>query len=242
MPLEQQDGWPCKLDGGVLGLQQGGRSLMRIQTVFLSSLAVVLFSAGGWAQGWGHGGREAGKSNPGLRGSMAGASRGVQEFSRRGSIRTRTPGSFAQPLRYRASSPRFNTRYSFGSKRYRNYGYSPYFAQFYGWPGFNDGSPYAYSPYSWGSPYSSYRYFYDLYYGESLRSKQEADEFEAAFAREKRSQSDAQPSGTNDPDDVPLAPRDVKLTVDGQEHQPSASGAALVLGSGHHTLRISAKP
>lgn len=241
MPLEPRDGWPCKLDGGVLGLEQGGGSFMRIQTVFLSSLAVVLFSAGGWARGRGHGGREAGKSNPGLRGSTAGASRGVQEFSRRGSIRTRTPGSFAQPLRYRASSPRFNTRYSFGSKRYRNYGYLPYFAQSYGWPGFNYGSPYAYSPYSWNSPYSSYRYFYDLYYGESLRSKQEADEFEASFARERGNQPAAS-SGADERDDVPLAPRDLKLTVDGQEHKPSASGAPLVLGSGHHTVRISAKP
>ena len=215
---------------------------MRIQRAVLSTLAVILLSTGAWAQGSGHSGRATGNSNPGQRGSMAGASRGGQKFSHADSIRTRTPGSSAQLHRYSAYRPGFNTSYGFGSRGYRSHGYSPYIAQSYGWPGLNYGSPYAYSPYSWGSPYSSYRYFYDLYYGESRRSKQEADEFEAAFAREKRSQSDAQPSGPNVPNDVPLAPRDVKLTVDGQEHQPSASGAALVLGSGRHTVRISAKP
>jgi len=205
----------------------------------LSTLAVILLSTGAWAQGSGHSGRATGNSNPGQRGSMAGASRGGQKFSHADSIRTRTPGSSAQLHRYSAYRPGFNTSYGFGSRGYRSHGYSPYIAQSYGWPGFGYGS--GYSPYSWNSPYSNYRYFYDLYYDEAQRSKQEADEFEASLAREGKLTGPAR-IGAFATDSLPLAPPDVTLTVDGQEHKPSASGRPLRLGSGRHTVRISAKP
>ncbi len=39
-----------------------------------------------------------------------------------------------------------------------------------------------------------------------------------------------------------LQPRDVILTLDGQRVASLSSGEGLALGSGHHTLRISAKP
>jgi len=214
---------------------------MRVRTALSSTLVVLLLSSGAWAEAGGQGGREAGKSHPGLRGSMAGAARGGQKFSRRESIRARTPGAFAPSPRYRTHAPGFNPGYGFGSHRYRGYGYSPYLAQSYGWPGFNFGSPHAYSPYSWNSPYSNYRYFYDLYYDEAQRSKQEADEFEASLAREGKL-TGPEKAGAFATDFLPLAPRDVMLSVDGQEHQPSASGAPLVLGSGRHTVRIAARP
>ncbi len=122
-----------------------------------------------------------------------------------------------------------------------NYGYSPYLAPSYAWPGHHYGAPYSYWPnYSYSS-YSSYLYFYDLYYREAERSKQEADEFEASLEREGKLTGPAK-VGALPGDFLPLAPRDVTLTLDGGVQIPSSSGGPIVIGSGHHTLRVSAKP
>jgi hypothetical protein len=116
-----------------------------------------------------------------------------------------------------------------------------------GWP-YSDfgyyGSPYTYAPQQTHSPYFPYLYFYDLYYREAQRSKEEADQFEASFRREQPGDSAAPRSampGDDASDAVPLAPREVLVTINGQELTSSASGGPVVLSSGHHTLRIAAR-
>lgn len=112
--------------------------------------------------------------------------------------------------------------------------YPPYFAQSYGWRGFNYGAPYAYSP------YSSHLYFYDVYYREAQRSKQEADEFEASLERQGKLTGPAK-VGVFPSDFLPLPSRKVTATLDGKVQNPSPSGDPLVIGSGRHTLRITAR-
>jgi len=133
-------------------------------------------------------------------------------------------------------SPRFNRGFAFRSPSYWPYAYSPYAAPSYGWPHVDAGDygfPYTYaSPYT-HSGYFPYLYFFDLYYREAQRSKEEADAYEETFRREKL--GDAASGG------APLSPRDVQVTVDGQELAPSPSGYPLVVGSGRHTLRLAAR-
>jgi hypothetical protein len=131
---------------------------------------------------------------------------------------------------------------------YWGYTYSPYGFPSYGWPYFGAGyygSPYMYGPWYSYSDDFPYFYFFDLYSREAERSKEEADNFEA-YQRREQPASPVAPRGDKPDsaafDAVPLSPRGVQVTVDGQEVAPWASDRPVVLGSGRHTLRIAAKP
>ncbi len=126
--------------------------------------------------------------------------------------------------------PYLGQRSGFGS----GFGYSPYFAQSYGWRGFNYGAPY------FNSPYSSYLYFYDVYYQEAQQSKQAADEFEASLERQGKLTGPAK-VGAFPSDFLPIPSRGVTATLDGRVQNASPSGDPLVIGSGRHTLRITAR-
>lgn len=220
---------------------------MRIRATIASSLIILLYGACAMAQGRGRLPRGAGMAQPRPQG--IGGSARVRAMP--SPVRSTRPWSSDTRAYHhlRNCAPRLTASSGFRHRPYGNYGYSPYFAQASGWPGYYR-SPYLYPSYYSYPSYFPYLYFYELYYKESLRSKQEADEFEAAFAREKRGESPATPgastgpkgakSEAHDPNDVPIAPRNARLTVDGQEVTPSVSGMPLVLGSGHHTFRISA--
>lgn len=155
-------------------------------------------------------------------------------YSTSHNVRRGQEGSYMNSVYSRRShvGPRSSFRSPFGR--------SPYFAQSYGWPGLSSRSRYPYWPNYSYSPYSSYLYFYDLYYQEAERSKQEADDFEAALERDGRLTGPAK-VGTFPSDFLPFPPRDMTVTLDGKVQNPSPSGNPLVIGSGRHTLRISAR-
>lgn len=219
--------------GTKIGMWERSEVSMRLRTCFFLGLAVVLFGITALAQGRGRTLPHAGKASS------------VGPSSRVSSPGYRHPRGWSP-----ARSGYFNRGFAFGSPSYWPYGrytYSPYAAQSYGWPYFGTGyygSPYAYAPQYNYSDYFPYLYFFDLYYREAQRSKEEADNFEASLRREPPAPS-AGPRGVKPESDaydaIPLSPRAVRVTVDGQEPAPSASGGPLVLGSGRHTLRISAK-
>lgn len=200
---------------------------MRLRTCFFLGLAVVLFGITAFAQGRGRTLPHAGKASS------------VGPSSRVSSPGYRHPRGWSP-----ARSGYFNRGFAFGSPSYWPYGrytYSPYAAQSYGWPYFDAGyygSPYTYAPQSTYSGYFPYLYFFDLYYREAQRSKEEADNFEASFAGQKPASS-ASPRSA---EAAPLSAREVVLTIDGQQLPPSAAGYPLVVSSGHHTVRIGAKP
>ena len=137
-------------------------------------------------------------------------------------------GSYLNSLNSRR--PYLGQRSGYGSR----FSYSPYFAQSYGWRGFNYGAPY------FNSPHSSYLYFYDLYDQEAQRSKQEADEFEASLERQGKLIGPTK-VGAFPSDFLPLPSRDVTAILDGKVQNPSPRGDPLVIGSGRHTLHITAR-
>ena len=186
---------------------------MRIRNTVALISTLVFISGSVWAQS---GGSVSRKANHGLPSNPGHAGRRDHH------------GSDVNSPYLRAPYP--GQRYGFGS----GFGYSPYFAQSYGWPGFNYAAPYSYSS------YSPYLYFYDLYYQEAQRSKQEADEFEASLARQGKLTGPAR-VGSFQSDFLPHPSRDVTAILDGNVQNPSASGDPLVIGSGRHTLRITAR-
>ncbi len=113
-------------------------------------------------------------------------------------------------------------------------------AQSYSLPIFTLGDPYFNGINSWYSQYSNYSYFFDLYYNQATRSKQEADEFESSLAREGKLTGPAE-VGAFPTDFLPLRSHDVEVTLDGQVQEPSPGGDPLVLGSGRHTLHIGSR-
>jgi hypothetical protein len=125
------------------------------------------------------------------------------------------------------------------------YGFAPYFPYVYPGGYAEYGSPYSYygCPYTY-APYFPSLYFYDLAYQEAIRTREEADRYEAAFAEERaRAEgTSAVAPGGYDPGrtEAAIAALRVRLTLDGLELQPSPSGLSLEIGSGRHTLRISA--
>jgi hypothetical protein len=206
---------------------------MRPRTCLFLGLALVLFGIAALAQGRGRAVPQAGKAS-----SVAQSSRAS------------SPGHHHPPQWSPARSPYFNRGFGFGSRSYRpswRYTYSPYGLQSYDWSYFDTGYygfPYTNPPQYTYSDYFPYLYFFDLYSREAQRSKEEADNFEASFAGQNPS-GPAGPRGGKPEsaasDAVPLSPRDVRVTLDGQELAPSGSDRPVVLGSGRHTLRISAK-
>jgi hypothetical protein len=120
--------------------------------------------------------------------------------------------------------------------------YSPYYSQNFAWPYAYNGywmNPY-YAPQETYSHFFPYLYFYDLYAQEAERSRQAADEFEVSLAREGKLTGPAA-VGSFASDSRPLLPGNVALTLDEQFVAPPPSGGPLVIGSGHHVLRIAAK-
>lgn len=93
--------------------------------------------------------------------------------------------------------------------------------------------------------YFPYLYFYDRYDQEALRTREAADRYDAEFRREEYGgtvkspdHSASDPSGLRT--DAPLSPHQVLITLNGEPRPRAANGAPVVLGSGRHTLRISA--
>jgi hypothetical protein len=200
---------------------------MRPRMCLFLGLAVVLFATIGLAQGHGRAVPHAGKASS------------VAQASRASSPSYRHAGEWSH-----ARSPYFNRGIGFTSASYwpySGYTFSPYGLQSYGWPYFgagNYGFPYAYAPQYNYSDYFPYLYFFDLYNREAQQSKEEADQFEASFAGQKPASS-ASPRSA---EAAPLSPREVVVIIDGQPLPPSAAGYPLAVGSGHHTVRIAAKP
>jgi len=200
---------------------------MRPRACLFLGVAIGLFAVSALAQGRGRTVPHAGKA------SSAG------QPSRASSPGYRQPRTWSH-----ARSPYFNRGIGFrspGHWPYWGYAYSPYGLQSYGWP-YSDfgnyGFTHTYGPQYTYSDYFPYLYFFDLYNREAQQSKEEADQFEASFAGQK-------PNGSVSPrslESAPLSPREVVLTIDGQQLAPSVAGYPLVVGSGHHILRIAAKP
>jgi hypothetical protein len=195
---------------------------MRPRTCLFLGLAAVLFAIAALAQGHGRAVPQGGKAPSAAQSSRASS-----------------PGHHHPHQWTHARSLYFNRGFGFGSSSYgpyRGYTYSPYGFQSYGWPysgaGYY-GSPYTYAPQYSYSDYFPYFYFFELYSREAQRSKEEADRYEASFA----GKGPAHAAG----DAAPLSPRDVVLTIDGGVVTGSASGSPVVVGSGRHTLRISAR-
>lgn len=204
---------PCRTGRpGLRSEKDGGVRVTIRQTVAVIS-TLIFISGSVWAQS---GVSASGKAIPGLRFNGDHAGR-----------RDHRGGHLTSP-NFRRSYP--GQRYGFGS----GFSYSPYFAQSYGWQGFNYRAPYSYSP------YTSYLYFYDLYDQEAQRSKQDADEFEASLERQGKLTGPAK-VGAFPSDFLPLPSRGVTTTLDGKVQNPSPRGDALVIGSGRHTLRITAR-
>lgn len=223
---------------------------MRLRISLFLGLVFFLFGVSAFAQGRGRAAQAVGPSNrPGQHSFRAGP-KVSSSFSPRQPSRFATPGHRLPHGRPLNSWPYSGGAFGRGLNNYGSYGYyrySPSAAPSFGWPysDFGDyGSPYTYAPQQTYSPYFPYLYFYDLYYREAQRSKEEADQFEASFRREQPGDSAAPRSampGSDASDAVPLAPREVLVTIDGRELTPSASGGPVVLSSGRHTLRIAAR-
>jgi hypothetical protein len=223
---------------------------MRFQVSLFLGLVFFLSGVSAFAQGRGRAARAAGPSSRAGQHSFRAGPRVSSSFSSRQPARFSTPGRRLPHGQRLNHWPYFHGAFGSGWNNYGSYGYhpdSPYVAPSFGWPysGYGYyGSPYTYAPQQTYSPYFPYLYFYDLYYQESQRSKEEADQFEASFGREQSGDS-ATPRSAKPGDDasgtVPLAPREVLVTIDGQELTSSASGGPVVLSSGHHTLRIAAR-
>ena len=186
---------------------------MRIRNTVAVILTLVFVSGSMWA-----------RSRASASGSAIHSLRSNPGYTGRRSYHGSHLNSLSSPRPYLGQRSGFGSRLS----------YSPYFAQSYGWRGFNYGAPYSYSP------YSSYLYFYDLYDQEAQRSKQEADEFEASLERQGKLTGPAK-VGAFPSDFVPLPSRDVTAILDGKVQNPSPSGEPLVIGSGRHTLHITAR-
>ena len=223
---------------------------MRLRISLFLGLVFLLFGVPAFAQGRGRAAQAVGPSNRAGQHAFRAGPKVSSSFSPRQPSRFSTPGHrlhHGQPFNY---WPYFGGAFGPGLNNYGSYGhyaYSPYAAPSFGWP-YSDfgyyGSPYTYAPQHTYSPYFPYLYFYDLYYRESVRSKEEADQYEASFRREQPGDSAAPRSvkpGGDASDAVPLSPREVLVTIDGQELTASASGGPLVVGSGRHTLRIAAR-
>lgn len=230
---------------------------MRGQRCFMLMIAVLLFATCAWAQGRVHAGRLGKSSHIGHQKSSP-AGHLVGRLIPRGRSFSFAARRHRNPLLGQYSySPYFHRRFgrrAYGHATSNQYAYSPYLYQPYGVPysGFGAyGAPDYDSYYSY-SPYFPYLYFYDLYYRESVRSTEEASRYEAALAREPSSRANAPQDALADPEETdsnpdasdlaPLAPRNVLLMLDGEEMVASPSGGPLVLGSGQHSLRISARP
>jgi len=194
---------------------------MRLRVGLLVGLGIILFGTSALARARGYSGHHAGRS------PSVGPSPGPS-----------TPGHAHPHGRAYAHSPYFGSGLrSHGHGPYARYSYSPNIPSRYGWPWADFGYygyPYSYRPQGRFSDYFPYLHFFDLYYRESLRTKEEADRYEESFRREN--------PGVTKAGGAPLSPRDVVVTVDGQQLAVSPSGGPLALGSGRHTLRISAKP
>jgi hypothetical protein len=103
---------------------------------------------------------------------------------------------------------------------------------------------YGYHPFAYGygqSSYFPYLYFFDHYAREAEESRRAADEYEASLAREGKL-TGPEKVGAFPTDYLPFPPPGVTLIFDGDEQDASPSGAALVIESGEHSLRIAAKP
>jgi len=211
-------------------------------------VAVAAFTASAWAQG---------------RGRAAAVGR---SHSRGQSMARPAPHGHRSPHQRRQLPPTAQRRQRFPYRAFSlspgptnrsqswYYGYYPYYQPYggvypsYGWSHFYPEAYWSYgyyAPYS-TSPYFPYLYFYDLYQREAL----DAEDYWREREQEERARQPA-PAPTTQPGarpaegplaSAPLAPQNVFLTLDGQELPLSPSGGPVLLGSGHHTLRIAARP
>ncbi len=117
---------------------------------------------------------------------------------------------------------------------------SPFFSSPFGWPGgFGGFQP----PFTFGSNFGPYSGYYPSPYG-----------YRPPYApppEEKRPETGQPPKPAEPPPPLnpkgessipqPLAPRNALIFVDGEEQTSRSAGGPLVLGSGNHTLRITAR-
>lgn len=218
----------------------------KLCTVIVAALAIT---ASAWAQGRGRAPAAAGQS----------PSRG-QGLVRPAPPRMRGP-AVNGPRRQTAQSKRSPAHRALGlapepakSSYFQSYGYHPYYRPSgavypsYGWPYSYADSYWSYghfAPFSY-SPYFPYLYFYDLYDREAQDAERYWREREEQAAHPAAPQPPVTSPGAPPESDPsasgPLAPRDVLLTLDGEELPAAPSGGPVVLGSGRHALRISARP
>ncbi len=151
-----------------------------------------------------------------------------------------------QPLRFQAQGQSFRPQDNFAlfPFRQRRVFFSPFFLPLspYWWPGtFPAYSRFGY--YGNGlSPFGPYG-GYPGYYGRPDDGETGAynpSTGEKPSAAPPPAQA-PEPPNANDAKGETLPPRDALLTLDGQELSSSPDGGNLVIGSGHHTLRLSSR-
>ncbi len=129
----------------------------------------------------------------------------------------------------------------FGSPFFFNPFFSPFSFHPFGFPGYSGYSPYFVPPYAY-APYSPYGGGTSGYSGGYAPAEREQPSPEAA-PESKPPEPPASLHGEAGSSAAErLTPRDVLLTLDGQEQPPPSDGGPVTLGSGRHTLRIAAKP
>lgn len=189
---------------------------MRARAYLAAGLSILLLAPCTWAQSRGMGGAPFGA--PGFRGGM-------------GALNP----SASRPFNSLPQRPRFIFPFQFGN--------SPFF-----FPGFSQfGYPYYSMPYNCDTRFSSGPFNCQPLYPQGSASSD-------PYAAEAEGRSRASAGHPEAMDPAPLAnpsdaaasrervdPRDVVLTLDGREQPSSSLGEPLEIGSGHHTLSLSAR-
>lgn len=225
---------------------------MRLRIFITLAISILLGGATLWAQGRGRPAGSGGRTNT-----------GAQSPSRNVPATNSFPGRrgyHAQPYGYRFGHrsqfgmgfrfPGYNYRFGYGA----DYGYSPYVYQpYYGRP-YYDTRFYSY-PYGCDSRFSSWPYYCQPLYPSGPRAQDVAPYYEGEdYSSDAGGSPGEESSGASQglaPPAAPAAisredahrldPRDVVLTLDGWERPSSDSAKPLELGSGRHTLGVSAR-
>ncbi len=131
----------------------------------------------------------------------------------------------------------------FGSPFFFDPFFSPFTFRHFGFPGFSSGFP---TTPPFFLPPQAYAGYGGGYYGYSARPPYESTPPETRAPEAAPEYKPAEPPQSLKSPGASaaerLTPRDVLLTLDGQEQPPPNDGGPVTLGSGRHTLRIAAKP
>lgn len=229
---------------------------MRARTFISLVVSALLFGSGAWAQGHGRGHNFRGAAPRGwsqmsaprtFRPAPMGrnfafqgrswhfAPHGPTFFPRSNFPFPGSQGPFLSP-----SGGQFFFSSSFFFPRHRFF-FSPFSFHQFGFPSYSAYPPYFAPPYAY-APYSPYGGGYSGYSGGYAPAEREQPSPEAA-PESKAPEPPASLHGDAESRAAErLTPRDMLLTLDGQEQPPPSDGGPVTLGSGRHTLRIAAKP